>query len=331
LLLLDITSKDEDTMTFIDNRAEKPSTAHVVLFSITSFFFFLCAIVAFQRGRTRRHYRATFPVWCLFPIACLISMLENIVLATSGIFIEKKMDDTLFLKVVFVLQAFQVPILLVTIFELTYIVHKRRSVNFCGLYFDEGRRVQSIITTRWKSFLARNALRIIALLMLAIGIFVNLDLLGFVSQADQLTGRVGWANLWNDNSNWNEAHTLVLISLFPTAILVISSVIMSISLWRYGTESSLMVHSSFLNIWFFPFFGTLALAGGQLFAESWYPFTSNLGLLIFVITVLMLQTEIDKDVNITAEFTDFLHRVAKKGDATIVQPDMDDDDDNGYY
>lgn len=317
-------------MTFIDSRAEKPTTTQVVLFSITSACFFLCAIVAFQRGITRRHYRATFPVWCLFPIACLISTLENIVLATSGVFIDTQMDDALLLKVVFVLQSFLVPILLVTIFELTYIVHKRRSVNFCGLYFDEGRRVQNIITTRWKSFLARNALRILALILLAIGVFVNLDLLGIVHQADQLTGRVGWANLWNSN-DWTEAHTLVLISLFPTAILVFSSVIMSISLWRYGTESSLIVHSSFLNIWFFPFLGTLALAGGQLFGEMWYPFTSNLGLLIFIITVLMLQTEIDKDVNITVEFTDFLQQVSRKGDAISVRRYTDEDDSNSHY
>jgi len=224
--------EDENTMTFIDSSAEKPSTTQVVLFSITSVLFLLCALISFHRGITRRHYRATFPVWCLFPAACIISALENVVLATSGVFIEKKMDDALFLKVVFVLQAFQVPILLATIFELTYIIHKRRSVNFCGLYFDEGRRVQSIITTRWKSFLARNALRILGLVMLTIGILVNLDLLGFVSQADQLTGRVGWANLWNANDNWTTAHTLVLISLFPTAILVFASCIMSISLWR---------------------------------------------------------------------------------------------------
>merc|ERR1712150_382242 len=128
----------------------------------------------------------------------------------------------------------------------------------------------------------------------------------------------------------NRAHTLVLISLFPTAILVFASCIMSISLWRYGSESSMVVHSSFLDIWFSPFFGTLALAGGQLFGETWYPFTSNLGLLIYIISIIMLQTEIDKDVNITAQFTDFLHQVAKKGDAISVKGTFDEDD-SSYY
>merc|ERR1711957_460358 len=127
------------------------------------------------------------------------------------------------------------------------------------------------------------------------GILVNLDILGFVSEADQLTGRIGWAYLWDPNKTWDRAHTLVLISLFPTAILVFASCIMSISVWRYGSESSMVVHSPILNIWFFPFFGTLALAAGQLFGETWYPFTSNLGSLIYIQTILMLQIEIDKD------------------------------------
>ena len=218
-------------MTFIDSSADKPTKTQIVLFSILAFFFFVCAVIAFHRGRTRRHYRATFPVWCLFPIACVTSGLENVVLATSGVFIERKWDDALFLKIVFVLQAFQVPILLVTIFELTYIIHKRRSVNFCGMYFDEGRRVHSTITTGWKAFLARNGLRILGLVMLTTGIFINLDLLSFVSEANQLTGRVGWTNLWN-STTWTREHTLILISLFPTAILIIGAGFLSILLWR---------------------------------------------------------------------------------------------------
>jgi len=250
-------------------------------------------------------------------------------LATSGLFLDKNINDSVFLKVVFVLQACQVPILLVTIFELTYIVHKRRSVNFCGMYFDEGRRVQSIITNGFKSFLARNFLRILATLMLATGVVINLDLLDFVDDPGQLTGRVGWPNLWN-SKKWDAAHTLVLISLMPTTILIVTSFLMSWTLWRYGSESSMIVHSSFLNVWFFPFFGTLALAGGQLFGESWYPFTSNLGFLILIVTLLMLETEIDKDINSTAEFTDFLLQVAKKGDAVSIRHSVDDYDSDEY-
>lgn len=65
-------------------------------------------------------------------------------------------------------------------------------------------------------------------------------------------------------------------------------------------------------------FGTIALSIGQLFYERWYPFTSNLGLLIYTITLLVLMKEIDKDIIQTAEFMDFLKQVALKGNSISI-------------
>jgi hypothetical protein len=70
-------------------------------------------------------------------------------------------------------RAFEVPILLVVIFEITYLVHKRRSVNFCGMYFDEGVRVNN---TAFMSCMLRNSIRSLATVLLAMGLIVNFDL-----------------------------------------------------------------------------------------------------------------------------------------------------------
>ncbi len=83
---------------------------------------------------------------------------------------------------------------------------------------------------------------------------------------------------------------------------------------RYGTESAMVVHSSMLNPWFYSFFGTVALAIGQLFGEKLYPIMSNTGMLIFITTILALMTEVDKDIVATHDVACFLVRVAKKGD-----------------
>ena len=81
----------------------------------------------------------------------------------------------------------------------------------------------------------------------------------------------------------------------------------------------MIVHSSCLNRWFAPFFGTLALTGGQFFTEKWYPLASNCGLLIFIITLLLLMSEIDKDMVESEELADYLEQVAKKGDEISVR------------
>ena len=44
-----------------------------------------------------------------------------------------------------IFRPFEVPILLIVIFEITYLVHKRRSVNFCAMYFDEGVRWEHVL------------------------------------------------------------------------------------------------------------------------------------------------------------------------------------------
>ena len=88
---------------------------------------------------------------------------------------------------------------------------------------------------------------------------------------------------------------------------------------RYGTTSAMIVHSSCVNRWFAPFFGTLALTGGQFFTEEWYPLASNGGLIIFIITLLLLMSEIDKDMVQSEELVDYLDQVAKKGDEISVR------------
>ncbi len=67
----------------------------------------------------------------------------------------------------------EVPILLVVIFEITYLVHKRRSVNFCGMYFDDGVRVNN---TAFMSCMLRNSIRSLATVLLVMGLVVNFNL-----------------------------------------------------------------------------------------------------------------------------------------------------------
>lgn len=224
------------------------------------------------------------------------------------------------LEVLFVLQAMQVPIYLVTIFELTYLIHKRRSVHFLGMYFDEGRlgkRVKGVFSTPCKSFLARNFIRILSTLLFVIGITVNFNVLPDLVTVGDLAGKTGWWNLFKNKRNLQEALDVVM-SLFPTAILIFCSFVLCTTLWMYGTNTSMIVHSSFINPWFAPFFGTLVLTIGQFFTVGWFAISSNAGFLVYTVTLILLMKQIDRDIVSFAEFTDFLHQVAKKGNEISV-------------
>ena len=225
-------------MTFIDNSASKPTMAKIVLFALLSFGFSICGTYTMARTHARRHYQRVYSVRILFPIASFFSAVENLTLALSGIIVENEWDDSIYLKIIFVMQAMQVPILLVTVFELTYLVHKRRSVSFFWMHFDEGRlgkSVQGVFSTPVKSIIFRNLLRILAIVLLAMGIIVNLDLVRDFAETNEYAGRTGWWNLWTKDDGgqiWTVLDTHVLLSLLPPLILVVCSTSLSIALWR---------------------------------------------------------------------------------------------------
>ncbi len=222
-------------MTFIDITGGRPSGGLIAGYSILTVYSLVLAIWAIYLGRKRLHYRSFFSVRVLFPLALLILALENVALASSGRLYDNLISDEadnnfdhyVFIDAVFVLQTFEVPILLIVIFELTYLVHKRRSVNFCGMYFDEGRRVDN---TAVMSCMLRNSIRTLAFILLVMGLMVNFDKV-FGAPVDELAGRAGWWPLFQNDASWDEKVHL-LLSLIPTAILALVSFYLSIMLWR---------------------------------------------------------------------------------------------------
>ena len=307
-------------MTFIDPSAQAPTPGLIAGYIILTFVSLGCTIWAIQLGRQRTHYRLFFSVRVLFPIAILILALENAALSASGKLMEQSVQGMTvvelhpLVRAIFVLQTFQVPILLIVMFEVTYLIHKRRSVNFCGMYFDEGRRLNN---TQAMSCMLRNSIRSLATVLLIIGLIVNFDFVESDIPIDELAGRAGWWTLFNKNVPFEQKLHLFL-SLVPIAVLVIVSFYLSIMLWRYGTSSSMIVHSSICNPWFYCFFGTLAMAAGQLFAEQLYPIMSNTGILIFIITIEAVMVEVDKDIVAIENEASFLVCVALKGDQISV-------------
>lgn len=222
-------------MTFIDEDTKLPSTFQIVLYSVAAALFIACGVWAFYRAHTRSHYHRVYVVRFLFPFACLFCSVENMCLASSSYFIRHSQDEASshpILQGLFVLQAIQVPIYLVTIFELTYLIHKRRSVHFLGMYFDEGRlgrRVQGVFSTPFKSFLARNFIRILSTILFATGIFVNFDILPQLKTVEDLAGKTGWMSVFDTSV---PPKLDLIMSLFPVAILVTCSFVLSIALWR---------------------------------------------------------------------------------------------------
>jgi len=226
---------------------------------------------------------------------------DNFVMASG----DRISDKDAIAKSVFIFHPFIVPSILMTTFEITYLVHKRRSVRFCGIQFDEGRRVK----TTFNSWLLRNIVGMIAGCLIGIGVIVNFDLVQ-IQLIDPQAGNVSWLEIFESKFTIEEDMHKVL-GVLPTALLVLANFYFAVVMWRYGSNSSMIIHSSYLNPWVWQLIGTIGLAAGQFPREN-FRITSNSGEAFLVMTIIFLMNEVDKDLKAATEFVDFLDAIEDK-------------------
>mmetsp|Transcript_38943 Transcript_38943/g.44443 ORF Transcript_38943/g.44443 Transcript_38943/m.44443 type:complete len:363 (-) Transcript_38943:32-1120(-) len=304
---------DRRNLTFLDpndGTAPNETLGFVLAFSVLS----LASSASLFQGlweTSRKHYlynRDSLKI--LFPWASFVQVLENATLAcdVSGLHVSKHWS-----YIVYALQATVPPSLLLSTFDVTYSIHKTRSVQFCGIVDGQSRSKNPKIV-----WLLKVLMRILALLLLAIGIVVNFDIID--GGSNPLAGRIGWYYLitesWEDEKSFQ-----ALLAILPIGISSIASFYFSIALWRYGTTYSMVVHASPFNPWFSPFFGTIALLGGQFFNARWFPLLSNLGIFVFIESMLLLFMEVNKDMEANTEIVDFLDEICVKRNEQAQVPD----------
>jgi len=299
-------------MTFIEESSERPSIGEYIAFATIAAMFLVCFFILLLHKT--RHHAATVgtpnPLKQIhfikigFPIVCLILCIENVLLC-----FENELDDTMTgVKVFYCFHAGVIPVILIISFEVCYMVHKRRSVNFCHIYFDEGRRVK----THCKSFLLRNAIYILALFLFCINLVSS-----FRKDEDIMAGKVGWIQFFNDERLLkNKTH--VLISLVSALILFVCELYLSIRIWMYGARSSLVIYPSYFNPWIKMFVGTLCLMGGELFTQKYFPITSNAGILLLVVSIISTMDEVHKELAAEIHLEGFLDAVQNKASTTVL-------------
>ena len=268
--------------------------AHAVL-TVASFVAFIQGIYETRR----KHYLYDrHSLRYFFPWAAFCQMCENLVLAieVSGNSLPQSVTD-----IVYVLESTAAPCLLLSTFDVTYCIHKTRHIPFCGVYDGQTHTKNPKCTLALKM-----SIRVIALGLLSMSIIANFGLIGTTSP---YAGRTGW--YWIITEPWNKTHVHVLLELMPFAVLALANIYFSIALWRYGTSYSMDVHASPFNPWFTPFFGTMALICGQWFGPRWFPLLSNLGIFVFVESILLLFREVNRDMEAATELREFLACIGK--------------------
>ena len=287
---------DDDTGLVV----REETTGFVIAHAILSLASFIAIIQGVYETRRKHYLYDRHSLRYFFPWAAFCQMVENLVLVidiSSSGDLPKPIMYT-----VYILESSLAPCLLLSTFDVTYCIHKTRHIPFCGVYDGHTNTLNPSCTLALKI-----SMRILALALLSLSILTNFNLL---STTSPYAGRAGW--YWLATEPWNISHVHVLLELIPIGVTSLATFYFSIVLWRYGTSYSMVVHASPLNPWFSPFFGTLALMGGQWFGPRWFPLLSNLGIFVFVESILLVFMEVNKDMEAATELRNFLGAVGDK-------------------
>lgn len=273
-----------------DDSSNYNSVGFIIGYALLAVAFCISMVQAVYDCRRPIYNKHTVRI--LFPWASFCLMLENATLAADNILSRSVWKD-----VIYALQATVAPTLLLSIFDVTYIIHKTRHVRFMGIIHDGQ-------YTRPRRYLNAPriiiwSIRMLALLLFVLRLLVNFNV-GFTSP---LLGKVGWWHVVTARPFDYQ----VLISLLPMGICCLGCFYFSLVLWRYGTESSFLVHSSPLNPWFSPFFGTMGMTVGQWFGSTYFLLLSNVGIFVFCVSLLFLVVQVNKDLESAVQLNTFLH------------------------
>ena len=275
------------------------TTGFVIAHAILSVASFIAIIQGVYETRRKHYLYDRHSLRYFFPWAAFCQMVENLVLVidVSGTDLPKPL-----VYIIYILESSLAPCLLLSTFDVTYSIHKTRHIPFCGVYDGHTNTPNPGCTLALKM-----SMRILALALVSLSILTNFNLL---STTSPYAGRAGW--YWLVTEPWDVSHIHVLLELIPIGVTSLATFYFSIVLWRYGTSYSMVVHASPLNPWFSPFFGTLALMGGQWSGPKWFPLLSNLGIFLFVESILLVFMEVNKDMEAATELRNFLGAVGDK-------------------
>ncbi|DAZ95985.1 TPA: hypothetical protein N0F65_009286 [Lagenidium giganteum] len=246
-----------------------------------------CVLFHFSIGYARRYN--TTAAFLLPPFICFCLVFDNVVMATTGL--DHRRQST---QVMLAFHACVVPMILLVCYEIAYMVHKQKSVNFCGISFESGHRRAD----RGKQMLS-TCLRF-AIWLVCLGLLV-LNLLA----AYHWTGSDG-----NEiNSIYElqgDSTTHAVFSVLPAFVLVTLSLYIGMQLWNYGTFYSYMVHATCFNPWIWMLVGSLSLLTGYLMPTPIYAVSSNAGELIMMATIVRMFREVHHDMQQGLQMSRFI-------------------------
>lgn len=292
---------------------------HVLPAFVPIFWVFVAVgIVLFYYSVGYAKKYATTAAFLLPPFICFSLVFDNAIMATTGI--DRRYAST---QAMLAFHACVTPMLLLVCYELAYLVHKHKSVNFCGISFESGHRergsscdnagaASSLAKRRWW---LSTCLRFIVWLLGCALLVLNL-LVAYRWSSDLTPEIASIYELQGDST----AHAVCAI--LPALVLVALALYIGLRLWNYGTNYSYIVHATCFNPWIWMLVGAVALLVGYLMPSPVYALSSNAGELAMMASIVRMFREVHHDMQQGLQFGEFIDPEAAARRAAPQSPSM---------
>ncbi|CAI5734610.1 unnamed protein product [Peronospora destructor] len=255
----------------------------------------ICIVLfCYSLGYAKKY--STTAAFLLTPFICFSLIVDNVVMTTTGI--DRHRVST---QAMLAFHSCVVPMLLLVCYELAYLVHKHKFVNFCGIMLESGRDnsctdADAVLKCRWQ---LSTCLRFIVWIVSCVLLVLNL-LVAYHWTSDLSPEITSLYELQGDNM----AH--VVSAILPALVLVILALYIGFQLWNYGTNYSYTVHATCFNPWIWMLVGAVALLVGYLMPSPIYALSSNAGEVIMTATIVRMFREVHYDMQQGLQFGDFI-------------------------
>ncbi|OQR86890.1 hypothetical protein ACHHYP_09802 [Achlya hypogyna] len=275
------------------------ATAHGLLAAGT------CVLLYYAMKYAKKYY--TMAAFLLPPFVCFCMIYENIVRAAtnldvSGGGIDKNLPSV---QVMLALQSCIIPFMLLICFEVTYLVHKNKSVNFCGISFESGHRANR---NNFKTTFLRFAVWLVGLSLLLINLYV------YYHYFNSLELREGSYLINGDGT------ASTILTEIPAYVLVILSLYMGLRLWNYGCNYAFVIHATCFNPWIWMVVGAIGLAIGYTVPGALFAVTSNIGEFAMLTAIIRMFKEVHHDLQVADEFGPTMDRSLRDQPSAVVVP-----------
>lgn len=290
-----------------DNVVTTDEIPFVVGFSVLAAGFVFLAILVVYLAWTCQELYEWNAVRLAMPAISLVMCLESATLAFDE---AKATVPSQWAIAVYMLETTIAPGIFLSTFVITFLSYRTRSMPFCFVYRGMGRQAtgepyqdedEEIVQPLVRPAVLIVACRLFSVGLLILALIVNFDVLW---SQDDLAGRTGWVTLIQDPSNQSVDH--IILSLLPMALVSIVCLYFSLLLWRYGCEFSMVIYPSIINPWMYPLLGSACMIAGQMFGPILFPILSNVGIFIFMASMVRTLYEVRFDMQQAGDLGQFL-------------------------